>query len=207
VIEVDAGRQRPGSSLWVRTSLLFSPNAGVNDPVKPASVQAARAFATVWPMRSGTTLHAGGGVGVGAGGGVGVGAGVGAGVGVGVVAGVGVGVGAGFGVGVGTGVGVGGGGTNGVGAALGTGVGLAVGGGGVGLAVGVERRAVGVGPGPCVGVARGGWAMPPAGRATASGSVEAGAVGSCVGFGGDASPAGSPAMIGRSDGAGDVEGD
>jgi hypothetical protein len=51
---VPAARQSPGVSLWVCTTLLFWPAAGLKDPLKPAVVQAARAWATVIPTRFGT---------------------------------------------------------------------------------------------------------------------------------------------------------
>jgi hypothetical protein len=92
---VSAGRQAPGVSLCVCTTLVFRPNAGLNDPRKPAAVQAARASATVNPTRFGTTrqLAIGVGVGVGCGDDGGVGVGVGSGVGDGADVGVGVDVG------------------------------------------------------------------------------------------------------------------
>jgi hypothetical protein len=121
---VPAGRQAPGVSLWVCTTLVFRPNAGLNEPLKPAAVQAARAFATVNPTRFGTIWQAGASVGVGVVVGVGVGAGVGAGVG----DGAGVGLGNGVGVGVGTGGGaVEVGGVAGGGAPVGFPTGLSVG--------------------------------------------------------------------------------
>ena len=85
------------------------PRPPVNDPVKPAEVQAARAALRVRPINVGTVLHIGG-VGVAVGVGVGVGADVGVGVGVGVGAEVGVGSGVAVApeVGIGDGVGVGG---------------------------------------------------------------------------------------------------
>ena len=89
---VAAGMQAPAVSLCVSTILLFRPAAGLNDPLKPAEVQAARACPTVNPTRVGTTWQlAGVGVGVGIGDGSGVG--VGTGVGVGAVVGAGVGSG------------------------------------------------------------------------------------------------------------------
>jgi len=134
-----AGRQAPGDSLWVCTILVFRPNGGLNDPLKPAAAQAARAFATVNPTRFGTTWQAGVTVGVGE------------------ADGAGVGVGAG--VGDGAGVGSGNGGRVGVGAAGGDVEvgGVAVGGAPVGVPTGLSVGAgVGAGPpipGPEVGVA------------------------------------------------------
>jgi hypothetical protein len=134
-----AGRQAPGVSLWVCTILVFRPNAGVNDPLKPAAVQAARAFATVNPTRFGTIWQAG--VAVGVGDGVGDGVGVGSGVGLGDSAGVGVGAG---------------GGAVEVGGVAGGAGGVAVGGAAVGVSTGLSVGAgVGAGPpipGPEVGV-------------------------------------------------------
>jgi hypothetical protein len=94
VIVAVSGRQAPAASVCVCTIELSWPFAGLNDPVNPASVQAARAFPRDSPTRSGTVLQIGAGVGLGDG--VGVGGGVGAAVGRAVRAGVGVGVGGGM---------------------------------------------------------------------------------------------------------------
>lgn len=93
---VSAARQAPAVWLCVSTTLLFRPNAGLNDPLKPAVAQAARAFATVEPTRFGTIWQPGSDVGGGGAGGC-VGAGVrnGGGVGLGAVVGFGVDVGGG----------------------------------------------------------------------------------------------------------------
>jgi hypothetical protein len=126
---VSAAMQAPGVSLCVCTTLLVRPNAGLNDPLKPAAVQAARAFATVNPTRFGTIWQAGAGAGVGVGDGAGDG--------------VGAGVGNGSGVGLGNGAGVGvsaGGGAVGVG-------GVAAGGAAVGVPTG-SKVGAGVGAGP-----------------------------------------------------------
>jgi hypothetical protein len=111
---------------------LVRPNAGLNDPLKPAAVQAARALPTVNPTRFGTTWQAGAAVGVGEG--VGDGAGVGSGNG------VGVGVDAGGGA-----VGVGGDAGGGAPVAAATDVDV---GAGVGAGVPTPGRSVGVAPGP-----------------------------------------------------------
>lgn len=104
---VVVGRQAPAGWLWVSTILLFCPLAGLNDPVNPAAVHAARAFGTVEPTSWGTTAQTGVVVGLGVGVGVGFGAGFGAGVGLRVGAGVGAAVGAGVAPGVGGRVGCG----------------------------------------------------------------------------------------------------
>jgi hypothetical protein len=118
--------------------LVLRPNAGLNDPLKPAAVQAARAFATVNPTRFGTIWQAG--VAVGVGDGVGDGVGVGSGVGLGDSAGVGVAAGGGVGGGAG---GVGGGAVGG--AAVGVPTGLSVG-AGVGAGPPIPGPEVGVAP-------------------------------------------------------------
>ena len=125
--------QAPGDWLCVCTILLLRPNGGLNGPVNPAAVQAARAFATVIPTRFGTTKQPA----------TGVGAGVGVGVGPvdGVDAGVGSGVGAGDGVGLDPVVGFGvaaGGDANGVGGDVGPDVGDAVPTPGRGVGVALE---------------------------------------------------------------------
>jgi hypothetical protein len=127
---VAAGMQAPEAWLCDCTTLVLRPNAGLNEPLKPAAVQAARASATVAPTRSGTTRQSATGVGVG----------VGAvdGVGVGVGSGVGTGDGVGFGPVEGLGVGPGGG-VAGVGGVVGAEVGEGVPGSG---------RRLWVAPGP-----------------------------------------------------------
>jgi hypothetical protein len=126
---VPAAMQAPGVSLCVCTTLLVRPNAGLNDPLNPAAVQAARAFATVDPTRFGTIWQAGAGAGVGVG--------VGAGVGLGPVVGLGVDAGGGA---------IGVGGAVGGGAPVGTAIGVAVG-ADVGEGASTVGRAVGVAPG------------------------------------------------------------
>jgi hypothetical protein len=88
-----AGRHAPALWLCFATIELPWPLLGVNDPVNPAAVHAARALETVLPTRFGTVLHVGTGVGVGVGVGRGVGRGVGGMVGGGVGAPLGVGAG------------------------------------------------------------------------------------------------------------------
>lgn len=151
-----AGRQAPAGRLWSRTIRLFCPETGLNEPVKPAAVQAERAAATVMPTRFGTVRQTGVGVGVGAGVGAAVGVGVGAGVGAGVEVGVGVGVAPCVAVGPGVGVGAA--------------VGAAVGVGGLGVAPGGR---VGVGRAVGCGVEPGGSVWPPglAGSVAAGGSI------------------------------------
>jgi hypothetical protein len=105
-IDVAAGRQAPAEWLCVWTIIGSCPKTGLNVPVNPAAVQAALAFDTVSPTRTGTVRQDGGGVGVTLGVGLGLGVGVGAGVGAGVGRGVGVEVRTGVGVGTGGGVGV-----------------------------------------------------------------------------------------------------
>jgi hypothetical protein len=125
-IPVAAGMQAPGAWLCDCTTLVLRPNGGLNEPVKPAAVQAALASATVAPTRSGTTKQSA----------TGVGDGVGAvdGVGVGVGSGVGSGDGVGFGPIEGLGVDPGGGAT-GVGGAVGAEVGNGVPGSGCAVRV------------------------------------------------------------------------
>jgi hypothetical protein len=97
VIAVDSGRHAPAGSLWSLTTLSFGPlPPGLNEPVKPAAAQAARASPTVMPIRSGTEMHAAVGAGVALGPGDAVS--VGAGVKVGACVGVGRGTGLGDGV-------------------------------------------------------------------------------------------------------------
>jgi hypothetical protein len=94
---LSGGKQAPADWFCEMTIRLAGPaGVAVKAPVKPAAVQALRAFDTVMPTRFGTVLQAGGGVGVGVG--VGVGCGVGIGVGGGVTCGVGVGVAVGLAV-------------------------------------------------------------------------------------------------------------
>jgi hypothetical protein len=151
VTAVVAGRQLPGVRSWVSTSLLFKPKAGLNAPVNPVAVHAARASPTVRPTRSGTVsqsgvgvaLGAGAGVALGVGGGIGVGAGLGLELGVGVACGMEVGVGDPSGAGDVVGV------VAGVGAAVGLGRGPGVADVGRLVGVGVERGATdGLGVGP-----------------------------------------------------------
>jgi hypothetical protein len=167
--------------------LVLRPNAGVNGPMKPAAVQAARALAIVNPTRLGTISQAG--VGVGVGDGVGAGVGVGVGGGVGVDGGVGDGAGVGLGNAVGVGVGAGGG--AGVGVDVGTGA-------PVGFATGVT-----VGPDVVVGVALGrGVGVAPG---TVGAGLAAGALSPTVGvpFGaandGAVSDSPAPPVTGESD--------
>ena len=108
----------PDISLWVWTTLVFRPNAGLNNPTKPAAVQAARASATVKPTRFGTTRQLAIGVGVGKGDDPGVGVGARDGTGGGAI--------------------VGGGGGGRLGSVVGRGVAAGDGAIGVGFAVGAD---------------------------------------------------------------------
>jgi hypothetical protein len=87
VIAVVSGRHAPAVSLCALTILLSCPFGGVNEPVNPAAVQEVRASATVFPVRSGTTLQAADGAGVEVGAAVTLGVGTGLGDGDGVPAG------------------------------------------------------------------------------------------------------------------------